>query len=116
MKSQGLPINFIVIAALAILILILAAGFVIAGGSSFGSAVSPAAARANCKNVCAAIQREATQQNSSYTWQITVPGKPEYAFCTTQDIKGQGNVTCLSMGEDCYVTFGDSVQRKITCT
>jgi hypothetical protein len=32
--KQGLPINFIVLAALAILILILAAGFVITGGTS----------------------------------------------------------------------------------
>ena len=41
MKSQGLPLNFIVLAALAILILILAAAFILMGGKSIQRTMSP---------------------------------------------------------------------------
>ena len=110
MKGQGLPINFIVIAALAILILILAAGFVVAGGSSFGAAVSPASARANCQTICANLQNDAKQVDSATGLESTG------GFCVEQDIQGMGdNIKCPSLGEECYVTFSDFVQQRIEC-
>jgi len=114
MKAQGLPINFIVIAALAILILILVVGFVVAGGSSFTKAVSPAQARANCQTICSELQREASQKDSS----VGVSSLKSYSkWCTGQDIKGMGtDITCPELGETCYVTFNDSIQKLVTCS
>ena len=59
MKAQGLPINFIVLAALAILILILAAAFAIGGFGTFKRALSPEAARQQCNTWCSEVQTDA---------------------------------------------------------
>ena len=37
------------------------------------------------------------------------------AFCETQDIEGTGSVKCPDLGENCYVTFANLVQKKVTC-
>lgn len=106
-KAQGLPINFIVIAALAILILILAAGFVIAGGSSIGGALGPQQAKTVCNNWCNELQT--TAGNEEY------PATPAAyynltKFCgeRTQDVQGVGTaLTCPALGVQCTVTFND---------
>ena len=120
MKAQGLPINFIVIAALAILVLILAAGFVIAGGSAFGGAVGPEQARSTCNNFCVTAQRSAgnlynTSQMDSFKIGVNATGTYEQKFCTAKfDIKGIGTgVTCTTLVGSCLVTFGDGTTFSI---
>ena len=129
MKSQGLPLNFIVIAALAILILILAAGFVIMGGKSIQKSFSPQQARSNCKTICYNLQRVASTkaytETSGYTdYQnllSSLGGSGSNgesvltSYCVTQDIQGMGSVNCLDLGETCYVSFNNSVQKQIIC-
>jgi hypothetical protein len=129
MKSQGLPLNFIVLAALAILILILAAAFIIMGGKSVQKSMSPQTARANCQQICYNMQRMASKRSFSRTsWS----GKSDVisalcsghdrscasvvnAWCTEQDIEGMGSKTCSQLGEVCYLEFNNSVQKKVIC-
>ena len=115
MKSQGLPLNFIVIAALAILILVLAAGFVIMGGKSIQKSFSPQQARSNCKTICYHMQMDASTH--SYSDDNSVSGLDGYtAWCAGQDIEGMGkNINCPNVGEVCYVEFNNSVQKIVGC-
>ena len=109
-KAQGLPINFIVLAALAILILILAAGFVVAGGSSIGGAMGPQNAKNTCLGWCNQAQQTAATTDYSVTW-----GKTD-KFCTrNQTIQGQGNKTCPQLGLFCSVTFEDGSTAQLPC-
>lgn len=121
MKAQGLPINFIVIAALAILILILAAGFVIAGGAAFGGAVGPEQARSTCNSFCVNSQRSAADVYDSTlitNWKTGIKdgGSYEQRFCTaTFDVKGYApNTTCSDLVGTCLVTFGDGTTFAMT--
>ena len=122
MKAQGLPINFIVIAALAILILILVVGFVVAGGSSFTSAVAPEQATSTCNSFCVTAQRSAAGVYNSteiQTWKSSAPTQQK--FCTaTFDIKGKGKgITCPQLVGSCIVTFGDGTTYALdenSCT
>ena len=122
MKSQGLPINFIVIAALAILILVLIAAFVIVFRGSLAGALTPEVARANCERACRSLQTAAgtrdygTSTNASdilNTGTYVAPGWN--AYCAEQDIQNIGTVDCEGFGVQCYVTFADGVQKKIDC-
>ena len=115
MKSQGLPLNFIVLAALAILILILAAAFIIMGGKSIQKSMSPQTARANCQQICYKMQSDASTKE--YSSDSDISGLDGHdAWCTGQDIEGLGtNVTCTAIGEHCYVTFSNSIQKEVTC-
>ena len=117
MKSQGLPLNFIVLAALAILILILAAAFVIMGGRSMQRTMSPQAARTNCKNICYEMQRNAsTMDYDSSTTMSTLNNVYGNRWCAPQDVQGIGNdKTCVDIGETCYVVFANDVQKMIDC-
>lgn len=118
-RAQGLPLEFIVLAAIAILILILVVGFVIGGGISFAGAVSPASFSANCKQICSNYQRDAS------TVGVKTTGSGEVAdgfsllaktdkYCISQDIQGGTSQSCSSI-EPCYVTFSDNVQKKLSC-
>ena len=107
-KAQGLPLNFIVLAAIAILILILVVGFVIGGGSSIGRTISPQVARQNCEDFCADMKAEASGLPSTSSVTKTL-------FCTTQEWQG-GTGDCPSIGVQCYVTYNDGIQKQVTCT
>lgn len=113
MRAQGLPINFIVLAALAILILILAAGFVIAGGSSIGGALGPQQVQNTCRGFCTTMQNDMSNQVSGGT-----PVTTGYKFCTSAfDVTGVGTKkTCNDMGIKCTVTFSDGVTQTFTAT
>ena len=116
MKSQGLPLNFIVLAALAILILILAAAFVIMGGKSIQRTMSPQTARTNCKNICYDMQRAASALDYNSTTMTSFNTTYGSRWCAPQDIQGEGNdLTCVSIGETCYVTFNNDVQKMMNC-
>lgn len=119
MKSQGLPINFIVLAAVAILILILVVGFVVAGGGAFQRAVTPATARSQCETFCSRIQADAMTKDyhenlvSNFEAVGALRGHKEY--CTTQDVEGVGSLNCLDLGVTCYVTFSEGITRRMQC-
>ncbi len=120
MKAQGLPINFIVIAALAILILILAAGFVVAGGSSFTGAIGPEAMRNKCQSYCNTLNMY-TMNNivTAPTKKRPFSGAPTDYCSKSFAIKGVGTGSCgslsSSLGTSCYVTFEDGTSCKVSC-
>ena len=131
MKSQGLPLNFIVLAALAILILILAAAFIIMGGKSIQKSMSPQTARANCQQICYNLQTLASTKRYSLASGATFNNvtlmnmlcnatdnecrSKVTAWCTSQDIEGLGSKTCDELGEVCYLQFNNSVQKRVVC-
>ena len=117
MKAQGLPINFIVIAALAILILILAAGFVVAGGSSFSSAVGPETVKSKCQTYCNTLNMYTSNNIESST---SVAMWEQKDYCSKSfSVKGMGTGTCgtleTKLGTSCYVTFEDGTSCRVTC-
>jgi hypothetical protein len=141
-NAQGLPINFIVLAALAILILILAAGFVIGGGTSASSALNPQQAKNFCDNICLNMQRWASGQPpfsgvapvSFIIWgpvsfaappppEIGPPPPPEYEreittrYCNDYTVTGIGSAKCDDprIGSRCVLAFEDASNCQITC-
>ena len=116
MKAQGLPINFIVIAALAILILILAAGFVVAGGGSIQSSMGPQVFRTNCESTCSVLQRQASVLNYVNGDADHLVGSTTTQYCIPQALKGQTNeVSCYGYGVQCFVTFENGITKKLDC-
>jgi hypothetical protein len=117
MKAQGLPINFIVLAALAILILILAAGFVIGGGTSAAGAISPQTVKNNCQNACLSLQNGASTvaTKPAPTWASPITGS---TFCSSIQVSGVGAVNCgtPSVGVTCILTYQDGTNCKAGCT
>lgn len=112
MRAQGLPINFIVLAALAILILILAAGFVIGGGTSIVSAVSPAAIKNTCNNACLNLQNQATAADVIWT------SMPTSTYCNNYTVTGYSTkLQCSSpaIGAPCTLTFRDGTNCVVGC-
>lgn len=116
MKSQGLPLNFIVLAALAILILILAAAFVMMGSKSIQRSMNPQTAHTNCRNICLDMQNYATTISyASGTGMSSMSDEYNGTWCAKQDIQGVGTVDCPGLGETCYVIFKDDIQKEINC-
>ena len=108
MKSQGLPINFIVLAAVAILILILIVGFVIGGGTAFERGVSPGIARNNCNRWCYDLQVEASRIGESSI-------ETNSNFCTNTQIVDGEPTTCNALNIQCILTFQDGQSRYASC-
>ena len=127
MKSQGLPLNFIVLGALALLVLVVAVAFFIAGGSTFSAATTMQTAQSTCNNKCSTIssslQREASTVASGFSW-VPSPGKPTpeddsennaYSFCRSKfNIQGQGEKFCDDI-VSCVLTFGDGTNCRLEC-
>jgi len=111
MKAQGLPINFIVLAALAILILILAAGFVIGGGTSASGALSPQIVKNNCQNACVQLNSWAAG-----TANKTVPTGGTYCLnYTITGVSTPQKCDSASIGAPCVLTFQDGSNCKVGC-
>lgn len=113
MKSQGLPINFIVLAAVAILILVLVVGFVIGGGTAFQRSISPGVATSNCNSWCSSMQQEALRAP-------LVAGEYDfndgnYAFCKNEQVVDGAEITCTDLGIRCLLTFPDGTSRYAVC-
>ena len=98
MKAQGLPINFIVIAALAILILVLAAGFVIAGSSSFSGAIGPETVKNTCQNYCSRLSAY-TMNNVLSSSDLASSSAPTDYCSKTFVVKGVTDDTGETCGE-----------------
>ena len=113
MKSQGLPINFIVIAALAILVLILAAGFVISGGTSATSTLGPTQVRNTCQGYCNVLQQKASFCAPGDT---TCFDPTTEKYCTTRfNVQGYTEPVGCEELIPCVVTYNDGSTEKITC-
>ena len=114
MKSQGLPINFIVLAAVAILILILIIGFVIGGGTAMERSIAPGVARSNCDRWCSDLQARAA---------IIAPSdgfEEESSFCKNTQIVDGVPAYCdkdegLNLNIRCLLTFQDGSSRYADC-
>lgn len=107
MKSQGLPLNFIVLAAIAILILILVVGFVIGGGGAVEGSISPAAARSNCQRWCSELQME-VRRNADYDISSS-------SFCENQQVVDGAETNCEDLGIDCVVTYPNGTSSIASC-
>ena len=112
-RAQGLPLNFIVLAAIAILILILVVGFVIGGGTSISRTMSPAAARQYCESACADLKAQASGQTSVPGIMITGSD-----YCKLLEYEGgqEGGADCEDLNVQCFVTYSDGIQKKATCS
>ena len=114
MRAQGLPINFIVIAALAILILILAAGFVVAGGGATQRALSPQAAKSSCDSWCGQLQQLVISDPSidgADDTEVT-----DSKFCNNTQILDGVAKTCTDINAQCLLTFADGSSAYAECT
>lgn len=116
MKSQGLPLNFIVLGALALLVLVVAVAFFIAGGATFGSAVSAQSAKTTCDNKCAGISRAEQASATSSSSTGIVDGDAEAAgYCLSKFfIQGQGEKFCDDIAT-CTVTYADGTNCLMAC-
>ena len=118
MKAQGLPINFIVLAAVGIFILILAVMFVLGGGSSATAAMSPQQVRNTCNNACVGLQQYATGQ-SSYPGIGGNINTALTAFCKDYTISGvSAAVKCdnVNVGVSCRLVYADGTGCTVNCT
>jgi hypothetical protein len=124
-KAQGLPINFIVLAAVGIFVLILAIMFVLGGGTSASTAISPQQARATCNSQCAGIQSWALGQpikvafNGNFV-DNNAAGTPDAPtdFCKGRNVAGiSGTVGCdaAALGATCVVSFQDGLSCNVGC-
>jgi hypothetical protein len=93
--------------------LILAAGFVIGGGTSAGAAMSPATVKNTCSSNCVNLQNQASGQSAVWT---TMPSSN---YCATYVVTGQtAKVQCSApaVGAACTVTFQDGTSCSVGCT
>ena len=79
--------------------------------------MSPQTARANCQQICYKMQSNASTMAYESSWaDVKDHLSGGTAWCTGQDIEGMGTgVTCPGIGERCFVTFNNSVQKEVTC-
>lgn len=107
-KSQGLPMNFIVLAAMAILVLIVVLIFFISGFKPGAAEVQTAIN--NCDSKCLLEFNRARTTTGTYT-----NANSEYCKLT-QNVKGVGTaVKCPDLSK-CQITRGDGVTCTVSCT
>ncbi len=121
MKAQGLPLNFIILGALALLVLVVAVAFFMSGTATLSTAVSQQQVQTTCNNLCNQINRE-VQKN--YTLSATMCGEGDNSCLgdavdlakkfveTTYKVSGLGEVTCYNI-TSCEVTFRDATNCLI---
>lgn len=124
-KAQGLPLEFIVLAAIAILILVIVVVIVIGGGTSVTKSVSPVVLRQNCETACSKLQQIAAGKQwinaqgvaNTDVWTAMGLGttKATNLFCIKQEYEGgpAGGSNCIDIQIQCYLTFADGVQKQI---
>ena len=104
-KAQGLSMQFIVIAAVAILVLILIIMFVTSGFRT--EAVSSQAAANSCASKCFTKQRSIPGDNmptATFSWD----------YCAIQNVKGIGETNCSELAP-CTLVYADA-NCKVLCT
>ena len=111
MKSQGLPLNFIVLAAIAILILVLVVAFVMGGRSALGGEMTMEAAKTYCHNLCNQISTCA--QSNDITLDTAETGLTQYCGeytnkWTSENLKIKGKTySCQDLVGACQVQLAD---------
>ncbi len=106
MRAQGLPVNMIVLTALALLVLVVVGAFFISGfGSAAGSVNIVNATQADCQSTCQSMVSAAFNYNSCSTF---ATGNPQYSTENT----GYADLCAAQFGA-CTVTLSDG--SRCTC-
>lgn len=105
-KGAELPLNFIVIAAIAMLVLIVVAMFFFGGFKT--QALDSQTAANSCSAKCFAKQRIAVDE-------LKIDGikTMDSSYCAPQEIKGLGTTTCAGLSP-CTLTFSNG-ECKVSC-
>ena len=108
MKSQGLPINFIVLIGIGMLVLFLLIMFVLSGFRT--EAVASQTAINNCNSRCATEMQVARTKSSPYQ-------NENSSFCKiTQNVVEIGDGLRCDQLVDCTVTTRNGVSCQLACT
>jgi len=126
-KAQGISLTFIVIAALAVLVLVLVASFTVGGLGGFFSRLTQAGqetvgesdltlAKSTCTSLCA----EARSVTNPGQWSNTNYCRRTYAFDLDQDGTVESEETGVNcweapVSEDCLVTMTDLYGGTAAC-
>ena len=111
MKGQGLPISFVVLAAIAILILVLAVAFIVGIRGSAVTALTQSEVQQKCEAACNSLKLWA--QNKDLSKKTSYGSR--HAFCNTYNVKGIGPVTCVNI-TTCTVEDVNGVVYTVTCS
>ncbi len=120
MKGQGLPISFVVLAAIAILILVLAVAFIVGIRGSAVTALTQSEVQQKCEAACNSLKLWAQKYsiNSSYYYSKTGPvssNGAKHAYCNSYTVKGMGTVTCDNI-TTCTVEDIDGIVHTVSCS
>ncbi|RLG18803.1 hypothetical protein DRN75_00690 [Nanoarchaeota archaeon] len=116
MKGQGLPLNFIVLGALALLVLVVVIAYFVTGGASIFQQTSDTQVQQQCNSLCANIQTVYAQQYSYNGIRGDIEGSAA-AYCEQNKIyQKEKNVDCQRVRGPCIVQTMDGNQYRITCS
>ena len=108
MKSQGLSLSFIVIAALAVLVLVVVAMFFFRGFRT--EAVDVQTAINACSSKCLLETQIAKDATSPYS-------NSNSPFCSlVQSVKGVGDDLRCDKLTSCDIVLGDGTQCRLSCS
>ena len=121
MKAQGLSVSFVVVAALAILVLVLGVAFLMGAFSSQKTTASMQQAKSTCNNLCSQIQSAMSSQDcttGSVTGDACVKAKAGSAYthyCNAK-FKVAGTTYNCTQLTSCSVNdaYGNSI--TVDCT
>ena len=118
MKAQGLSVSFVVVAALAILVLVLGVAFLMGAFGSQKRSAQIQQVKTQCNQWCSSIQALASQESTSNDvsgLKTDIGGSdtssPLYKYCkTTFNVPGNSNAHCYDISP-CTVTnvYGSSI-------
>ena len=109
-KAQGLPVNFIVLIALAVLVLVLAALFFYGGFGSGSASINSQTAANRCNSLCLLDAQRARGMNET-----DANAESDWNFCAeTIDVSEIGTVNCDQV-TTCKVTLENGDPYTITC-
>ncbi len=120
MKAQGLSVSFVVVAALAILVLVLAAAFLLGAFGTGKQQTQMQAARTTCNNFCSEIQSQISTVDcttGTTTGDACIAEKAASAynkFCGTSFNIAGNTYNCTALTK-CVVTDAMGNQITVTC-
>ena len=108
-RAQGLPINFVILIALAVLVLVLAGMFFFGGFTSGGAAIDTQAAINRCNSLCLT-----DAQKAKGVMNPTAAASTNWNFCACVNLKNVGYKMCDDV-TSCTVVLGNSESYPIKC-
>lgn len=115
MKGQGLPLNFIVLGALALLVLVVVIAYFVTGGASIFQQTSDTQVQQQCNSLCANVQTVYAQQYS-YNGITNDIATTASAYCEQNKIyQKERDVDCQRVRGPCIIQTMDGKQYRITC-